>query len=223
MRNSALTDAAIAAIAGEQWAVITWAQLRAAGLSAAAISRRVRASRLHRLHSGVYALVPRAALAQEGRWLAAVFACGAGAALSHRSAARLWEILDGEGTLPEVTVPVGRAQSVRGVLVHRSRSLAHGVTTHLGTPVTTVERTLADLAEVVPRARLHRAAQQAEYLRARSGGAGDPWRHARGRHGAPALRSLAVAGNHRNDAQRARAQDARALPPRVAARAGVQP
>ena len=44
-------------------------------------------------------------------------------------------------------------------------------------------------AELRP-AQLRRAAQQAEFLRATIGPAGDPWRHANGRRGAPLLRTL---------------------------------
>jgi very-short-patch-repair endonuclease len=180
----------IAAVAGERWGVITWQELRGAGLSASTISRRTQAGRLHRLHAGVYSLIPRAALAPEGRWMAGVLACGEGAALSHRGAAALWEILDELLDCPEVTVPIGRAKSVRGVLLHRSRTLSPNVVFRRGIPVTTLERTLADLADVVPASLLRRAAQQAEFKRPVLGAAGDPWRHANGRRGAPRLRTL---------------------------------
>lgn len=187
MRNP---DATVAAIAGEQWAVITWRQLRGAGLAKSTIGRRVRRKRLHRVHVSVYALVPPEALAPEGRWLAAVLACGTGAALSHRSAAALWSLLDDDADDPDVTVPINGARAVKGVLLHRSRTLPGNLTRRRGIPVTTLERTLADLAESVPRAVLHRAAQQAEFQRRTIGPAGDPWRHANGRRGAPNLRSL---------------------------------
>lgn len=206
MRHSESTDLRIAELAAGQWAVITRHQLLSTGLSASGISRRVATGRLHRLHAGAYSLVPREALAPEGRWLAGVLACGPGAALSHRSAGVLWELLDDVLELPEVTVPVGRAQTVDGVLLHRSRSLAGNVTMRRGIPVTTLERTLADLADVVPRAALHRAAQQAEFLRGRVGTSGDPWRHAHGRRGAPVLRTLpqlrAVTGMTRSELER---------------------
>lgn len=192
MRNSTLSgpDAAIAQVAAEQWAVLSRAQLLGAGLSPQAITRRVQAGRLHRLHLGVYSLVPRSALAQEGRWLAAVLACGPGAVLSHRSAGVLWEILDHDAQEPEVTVGFGRAQRVQGVLLHRSRTLLPHVTRRRGIAVTSLERTIADLADVVPAAQLRRAAQQAEFKRPAIGPTGDPWRHANGRRGAPKLRSL---------------------------------
>jgi hypothetical protein len=51
------------------------ADLRACGLSEAAIRRRVRDGRLHRLHLGVYA-VGHPGVPLEGRFLAAVLACG---------------------------------------------------------------------------------------------------------------------------------------------------
>jgi very-short-patch-repair endonuclease len=185
------SDVTVASIAGEQWAVITWAQLRErARVSETTITRWVRTGRLHRIHRGVYALVPPEALAPEGRWLAAVLACGSAAVLSHRSAGVLWDVLEDWFSLPEVTVPVNGARSVRGVLLHRSRNFADHVTIRRGIPVTTLERTIADLADVVPRSVLHRAARQAEFQRARLGSAGDPWRHAHGRRGAPNLRSL---------------------------------
>jgi very-short-patch-repair endonuclease len=192
MRNREVTgpDAIAGRVAAEQWGVITWAQLRASGLSKAAIGRRVRNERLHRIHVAVYAFMPATALAPEGRWLAAVLACGESAALSHRSAAALWDLLDSSPGWPEVTVPVGRAKDVEGVRLHRSRNLPKAITTRRGVPVTSLERTLADLADVVPQATLHRAAQQAEFLRRKLGPAGDPWRYANGRRGAPNLRTL---------------------------------
>src|SRR4051812_34654998 len=112
MRNLYAT---VAAAAAEQWGVVTWGQLRAAGLAASTLVRWARAERLHRIHRGVYSLVPPGALAPQGRWLAGVLAAGPGAALSHRSAAVHWDLLDDQLRLPEVTVPIDGARSVRGV------------------------------------------------------------------------------------------------------------
>ena len=78
----------IARIAARQHGVVRYDQLRWAGLVPSAITRRVRSGRLHRLHRGVYA-VGHTDLTREGKWIAAVFACGEGAVLSHESAAHL--------------------------------------------------------------------------------------------------------------------------------------
>jgi predicted transcriptional regulator of viral defense system len=64
-------DAKVARIAARQHGVVTVAELAQAGLSAPAISRRVAAGRLHRIHRGVYAVGHRG-LSQEGGWMAAV-------------------------------------------------------------------------------------------------------------------------------------------------------
>ena len=64
----------------------------------------MRAGRLHRVHRGVYA-VGHPGLSSEGRWMAAVLACGDGAVLSHRSAAELWELLPAAKGDVHVTLP----------------------------------------------------------------------------------------------------------------------
>jgi predicted transcriptional regulator of viral defense system len=86
-------DAVIARIAGRQHGIVTLAQLvNEAGLTPRAVSHRVAADRLHRVYRGIYA-VGHTALGNEGRWMAAVLACGEGAVLSHRSATELWGLL----------------------------------------------------------------------------------------------------------------------------------
>jgi Transcriptional regulator, AbiEi antitoxin len=99
-----LLDLAVAALAGGQHAVVSWPQLSDLGMTSRALQTRVAAGRLHRIHRGVYAVVERKLLRIEGRWLAAVFAVGDGAALSHRSAAAPWDLLPATGRTPEVSV-----------------------------------------------------------------------------------------------------------------------
>jgi very-short-patch-repair endonuclease len=65
--------------------------LLALGFGRRSIEHRVARGRLFPVSLGVYA-VGWPALNQKRRWMAAVLAGGAGAALSHRSAAALWEI-----------------------------------------------------------------------------------------------------------------------------------
>lgn len=99
--------------------------------------------------------------------MAAVFACGPGAVLSHRDAAALWELRQSSSAAIEVTVPsLNGRRGQRGIRVHRSGRLGPDeVTVRDGIPVTTVARTLLDLADVVPKQALRRAVTEAEYLR----------------------------------------------------------
>jgi hypothetical protein len=84
-------DREIAVLARRQHGVIATRQLVELGLSQQAVSHRVAAGRLHRVHHGVYA-VGHTVLAIRGHWMAAVLACGPDAALSHAAAAALWDI-----------------------------------------------------------------------------------------------------------------------------------
>jgi hypothetical protein len=103
-------------------------------------------------------------MSREAHWLAAVLACGPDAALSHASAAALWGLRPSAATRIDVTVPARRR--VRGKPRNKiQRTRRFEATVHRGIPVTPPARTLADLAEVVPRSALVRAAEQAESLR----------------------------------------------------------
>jgi hypothetical protein len=153
----------VAEVAAAQYGVVSFAQLRAVGLGRGAVEKAVRGERLIRLHTGVYAVGHRV-LRVEGRRLAAVLACGDGAVLSHRSAAAHWELLPTARTLVDVTTPRTRRR-VAGIDLHRSRSLdARDTTNHHGIPITTVARTLLDLAATVRPDRLETALAQAERL-----------------------------------------------------------
>src|SRR5680860_1140588 len=74
------------ALVRRQHGVISRGQLIDFGLSVDAIRHRLASGRLHRVHRGVYA-VGRRGLPRFGELMAAVLACGDGAALSHESAA----------------------------------------------------------------------------------------------------------------------------------------
>jgi very-short-patch-repair endonuclease/predicted transcriptional regulator of viral defense system len=133
------------ALVRRQHGVLTHAQLAALGFSAKAIKHRVRTGRLHPIHRGVYA-VGRRQLNREGRWMAAVLACGEGAALSHGSAAALWGIGPGWKRI-EVSVRRRARHRRQGLLVRSRPSLpSQDVTTHNRIPVTTPARTILDQA-----------------------------------------------------------------------------
>jgi predicted transcriptional regulator of viral defense system len=142
-------ERALAELAERQWGVVSLEQLRASGFGDGAIKSRARSGRLHRLHRGVYAVGHRS-LRREGRFVAAVLACGPGAVLSHRSASWHWGLLGTDQAAVDVTARRGR-RGGPGVRLHRARSLdARDTTTHRGIPITTVARTLLDLAATVP-------------------------------------------------------------------------
>jgi predicted transcriptional regulator of viral defense system len=113
-------DHAIARLAATQYGIVTRVQLVAVGLDPRTIERRAAAGRLHRVHVGVYA-VGHEAPRREARWLAAVLACGEGAVLSHRSAASLWTIREGQGPRPDVTVDTRNGRRHPGIAIHRAQ------------------------------------------------------------------------------------------------------
>jgi predicted transcriptional regulator of viral defense system len=95
--------------------------------------------------------------------MAAVLASGTGAVLSHRSAAALWGIRPTNSARVEVTIPSARHK--RPLIDARRSSLkSDEVTEQCGIPVTTVARTILDLAAVLAREPLQRALREAEYL-----------------------------------------------------------
>lgn len=137
----------------------TRAQLLAAGISSAAIGRRISRGALLREHPGVYRVGHRAP-SIEARYLAAVLACGEGALLSRRAAGHLLGLLTGKPPPPEVTTLTERR--VPGVRTRRSRRIdGRDATLVRGIPVTTVPRTLVDLAATLSLDELARACDEA--------------------------------------------------------------
>jgi hypothetical protein len=158
-------SAAVAGVAGQQHAVIGLWQLLELGWSATGAQKRAAVGQLHRLYRGVYALVPAQLLTREGLWLAAVYAAGPGAVLSHRSAAALHGLRPRGGVRIEVTVPTRVRRRQPGIEIHRSTTLTDADVTRVNNiPCTTVARTQFDLAEVIGRPGLERAFDQAEIL-----------------------------------------------------------
>jgi very-short-patch-repair endonuclease len=190
---AAPADRAIADVAARQYGVVTLRQLEACGLGPGAIKRRVEAARLQRLWRGVYAFGHRE-LRPEGRVLGAVLACGPGAVLSHRSAARRWGVLATAGTGIDVTVAArGTRARPPGIHLHCVRQLDPcDVTTLDRIPITTVSRTLIDLCAVVPPRMVEKALEQSYVLRLVAPGTiEDALERARGRKTAALRRLLA--------------------------------
>jgi very-short-patch-repair endonuclease len=165
MRKEGAPDALVAAMAKAQHGAASIDQLHEAGLSDAAVMRRVRAGRLHRVHRGVYA-VGHIAPSNKRRWMAAVLALGEGAVLSHRSAAALWKLLPPPDNQVDISLPSRSGRKRReGIRIHRPESLQPQETTRQrGIPVTSPARTLADLRSVVSGRELRQATRQADFL-----------------------------------------------------------
>jgi very-short-patch-repair endonuclease len=150
------------ALALRQHGVVTRAQLLKLGFTRDAINHRLATGRLHAAIRGVYA-VGRPELTREGRWMAAVLACGPKAVLSHGCAADLWEISrERSGGLLEVSVPAHVRRRRPGVVIHRRAMLGDHVTTHRGIPVTTPVATLIDLATFLTRGPLEAVISEAD-------------------------------------------------------------
>lgn len=138
-------DARIAGLAAAQHGVVSRGQLSALGLSPAAIDRRVRAGRLHPLHRGVYAVGHRR-IGPHGIWRAALLRVGKGAALGFGSAARLWGLWERAPIEPVEVIAPGSNRPQPGIRRHRIHLADDERTVREGLPVTTLARTVYDLA-----------------------------------------------------------------------------
>jgi hypothetical protein len=151
-------------LARRQHGVVTRGQLLDLGFSAEAIKHRVQKGRLHIVVRGVYA-VGRRDLTREGRWMAAVLACGPGAVLSHRSAAALWGFGNEHPHYIDVSVRRTSETCLAGVRCHRRPSLpSQEVSFRLNFPVTSPVRTFLDLATVTGPKTLERSINDADKL-----------------------------------------------------------
>lgn len=156
-------DVRVAELAGRQFGVVSREQLLELGLGRGAIEARLRAGRLIREHAGVYAVGHRV-VSRAGHLMAAVLACGRGAVLSHRSAAALWGLRPkGAGPI-EVTTP-RKWRSSFEIHRHCSHLLPDEMTSLEGIPVTTVPRTILDLAAISRPQVIESLLREAEYLR----------------------------------------------------------
>jgi very-short-patch-repair endonuclease len=185
----------LAALLRRQHGVVARRQLTKLGIGSGAIKARIALAHLHVVHRGVYSWGHRD-LTLRGAWLAAVLACGEDAVLSHRSAAGLLGLMRPRRSAVDVTSGHGRSSGRDGIHLHRSRLRDDERSMEARIPVTSVARTLLDLAEVLDGDELRRAFEEADRLKllrvpelervcARAGR----------RKGLPALRSLIVAAH----------------------------
>lgn len=104
-----------------QHGVVTVAQMQDAGISWRQVKRGVERGELTRLHRGVYRIGPVALpYCPE---TAAVLASGAGAVLSHRSAAYAYGMLPRAEGPVHITVSGKHRRGDAGIIAHRTASL----------------------------------------------------------------------------------------------------
>jgi hypothetical protein len=149
----------LALMASAAHGVVTRRQLLEAGVTRHEISARLRRGELLREHPGVYRVGHRAP-SVEATYLAAVCAAGESAVLSGRAAAHLWGIVKGPAPPPMVITATERR--IEGVRTQRCRQLdPRDVTVWRGIPVTTLARTVVDLAADQSEDELARACHEA--------------------------------------------------------------
>lgn len=141
---------AIDRIARAQYGLITRHQLAQSSVSPDTVKRWLGKGRLQLVHPTVYRMAG-APLCWQQRILAAVFGAGAGAVASHRTAARLWGLIDED--VVEITVPAPRWVRLEGVQVHRSAETGRRwLGRRRGIPATKPLRIMVDIGGVVARA-----------------------------------------------------------------------
>lgn len=152
MKSSEISDL-ILEVADRQHGVASRRQFLDAGVSRHAIDSRIRSGRLVPLYPGVYSALRTSD--SSARWMAAVLCGGPGSLICRRSAACLWGFGPPErqtsvlrGFNKKLDAPAGaRLLAARGLLVHRTRTLMpEDIASKDGIPVTSVARTLLDLA-----------------------------------------------------------------------------
>jgi very-short-patch-repair endonuclease len=152
-------DRAIADLADQQHGVVATWQLIAIGLGEGAIRYREKVGRLHRKYRGVYAVGHRN-LTRHGHRMAAVLAYGPDAVLSHRSAAAHWGI--GQASYKtDVTTPTSR-RSRKTIRAHAARLHRRDRTIHDRIPITSVARTILDLAAQLSKDQLTYLVEEAD-------------------------------------------------------------
>jgi hypothetical protein len=163
----------------------TRAHLLAAGIGEDAIDHRLRTERYLRIHEDVYALGP---LSMRGRLVAALLAGGEEAALCHASALIPLRVMAKVVTI-DVALPRKRREAEQ-LRFHRLTLAGDEVTRRDGLRITTIERTLFDIAATG--ADIRRLAHEAiaKRLTTQAKLKAFASRH-RGERGAPAIRRVA--------------------------------
>jgi putative AbiEi antitoxin of type IV toxin-antitoxin system len=139
----------LAALAAEQYGVVSFGQLAGLGYPRQTVKGMVKTGRLHPVCRGVFA-VGYAGVSRHGQCLAAALSCGCGALLSHRSAAWLWGLTKRWQPIIEVTAASPR-RTRSAIRIHSAEALTDADRAWSeGVPVTAIPRTLLDFAAADP-------------------------------------------------------------------------
>ncbi len=132
-------------VAEQQAGYFTTHQALAAGYSQRQLTYQVRTGRFVRMRPGVYR-VSQFPASRNGDLFLAWLEAGASAVISHTSALALYGLSDALPAKTELTVSRTASRRHPGLRLHTKGLSADEVTTYEGLPVTTVARTIVDVA-----------------------------------------------------------------------------
>ena len=132
-------------VAERQAGYFTTAQAREVGFSQRQLTYYVRSGHHRRVRRGIYRLALYPSSPHEDLFVAWLEA-GRNAVISHESALMLHELSDALPDRVHVTIPRGASRRHPRLALHTSRLDPQEVTALAGLPVTTVPRTIADVA-----------------------------------------------------------------------------
>ena len=133
------------AIAEAQAGYFTSAQAREAGFSASLLHHHTRSGRFQRVAPRVYRLTHFPGSPFEDLFIAWL-RTGPHSVISHDSALALYDLSDAMPAAIHVTLPRTASRRRPGLRLHTARLRPEEVTRYQGLPVTTVPRTIADVA-----------------------------------------------------------------------------
>lgn len=132
-------------IAEAQAGYFTTAQAAAVGVDRRRLARHVKAGHLERVRRGVYRLAPFPRSAHEDLFVAWL-ETGPDSVISHDSALAFYELSDVLPAAIHVTVPATASRRHPSLRLHTNRISAEEIAHYDALPVTTVARTIADVA-----------------------------------------------------------------------------
>jgi very-short-patch-repair endonuclease len=159
-------DPGLALVAGAQRGIVHQFQLAALQLGRSAVRHRIAKGSLHPVLPLVFA-VGSAVLQPLAAETAALLYAGDDCGLSHRTAAALWGMVDGEGIQPVQLTAVSRKVRHRpGLHAYQTMTFdLRDLRLHHGLPVTSPARTVIDYAAVATSVELERALAEARVLK----------------------------------------------------------